>query len=108
MALVEPVVRADSGDARATLELGLAYEDLNRVAAARAHLPDDAAIPVVVAATAHPGKFPDAVERATGLRPALPAHLAGLLDRPERFTVARNDLAAIQALVRGTALRNAA
>jgi threonine synthase len=78
------------------------------VAAARAHLPGDEAIPVVVAATAHPAKFPDAVERATGLRPPLPAHLADLLDRPERFTVARNDLAAIQALVRGTALRNAA
>ncbi|WP_019012678.1 threonine synthase [Elioraea tepidiphila] len=78
------------------------------IAAARAHLPDDADVPVVAVATAHPAKFPDAVERATGIHPALPAHLADLFDRPERFTVARNDLAAIEALVRGTALRNAA
>jgi threonine synthase len=41
------------------------------------------AIPVVVAATAHPAKFPDAVERATGLRPPLPARLADLYDRPK-------------------------
>jgi threonine synthase len=78
------------------------------IAAARAHLPADADVPVVAVATAHPAKFPDAVERATGIRPGLPAHLADLFDRPEHFTVARNDLAAIQALVRGTALRNAA
>ncbi len=78
------------------------------IAAACAHLPDDAGVPVVAVATAHPAKFPEAVKRATGIRPALPAHLADLFDRPERFTVARNDLAAIEALVRGTALRNAA
>ena len=35
-------------------------------------------------ATAHPAKFPDAVERATGIRPALPDHLADLFERPER------------------------
>jgi threonine synthase len=78
------------------------------IAAARAHLPADADVPVVAVATAHPAKFPDAVARATGIRPGLPAHLADLFDRPERFTVARNDLVAIEALVRGTASRNAA
>ena len=40
--------------------------------------------PIVTLATAHPAKFPDAVERATGVRPPLPAHLADLFDRPER------------------------
>src|SRR5690606_29964168 len=40
--------------------------------------------PVVTLATAHPAKFPDAVERATGVRPALPPHLADLFERPER------------------------
>jgi threonine synthase len=35
--------------------------------------------------TAHPAKFPDAVEAATGVYPALPEHLADLFDRPERF-----------------------
>jgi threonine synthase len=68
------------------------------VAAARAaRLNED--VPMVVAATAHPAKFPDAVEAATGVRPALPAHLADLLDRPERGTALPNDLAAVQAFV---------
>ncbi len=38
--------------------------------------------PVITLGTAHPAKFPDAVERATGVRPALPPHLADLFDRP--------------------------
>ncbi|PZO74720.1 MAG: threonine synthase [Mesorhizobium amorphae] len=42
-------------------------------------------VPMVVLATAHPAKFPDAVEDASGMRPPLPAFLADLLDRPERF-----------------------
>ena len=49
--------------------------------------------PVVVLATAHPAKFPDAVERATGRRPALPAHLADLHERPERCVTMPNDAA---------------
>ncbi len=56
--------------------------------------------PIIVAGTAHPAKFPDAVERATGVRPALPAHLADLYDRPERLAVLPNDLAAVQQHVR--------
>ena len=55
--------------------------------------------PVITLATAHPAKFPDAVERATGSRPALPAHLADLLDRPERTQTVANDLVAVQSLV---------
>ena len=44
--------------------------------------------PVVCLATAHPAKFPDAVEQATGIRrPELPERLADLLDRPERYDV---------------------
>ena len=41
--------------------------------------------PMVCLATAHPAKFPDAVEAAIGVRPALPDHLADLFDRPERI-----------------------
>ena len=52
--------------------------------------------PVVTMATAHPAKFPDAVERATGIRPALPDHLADLFDRPERTETIPNDLAAVE------------
>jgi threonine synthase len=39
--------------------------------------------PVVALGTAHPAKFPDAVEKATGLRPALPERLGDLMERPE-------------------------
>jgi threonine synthase len=57
----------------------------------------DPAMPLVVLATAHPAKFPDAVRRATGLAPTLPPRLADLLQRPERFTVLPSDLAEVQA-----------
>ncbi|MEI7548570.1 MAG: threonine synthase [Actinomycetota bacterium] len=53
-------------------------------------------------ATAHPAKFPDAVERATGVRPPLPPHLADLFDLPEHVTVLPNDLAAVQQFVTTT------
>ena len=43
--------------------------------------------PKVALATAHPAKFPDAVERAIGVRPELPERLADLFDRRERFEV---------------------
>lgn len=76
-------------------------------AAARRHLPEDAGIPVIVAATAHPAKFPDAVEKATGLRPPLPARLADLHEREERFSVLPNDLAAVETAVRQHGRRNA-
>jgi threonine synthase len=59
----------------------------------------------VTMATAHPAKFPDAVERATGVRPPLPAHLADLFELPERVTRLPNDLAAIQQFVSTTFLR---
>jgi threonine synthase len=52
--------------------------------------------PVVTMATAHPAKFPDAVERATGVRPALPAHLADLFERPERTETIPADLATVE------------
>jgi threonine synthase len=56
-------------------------------------------VPMVVLATAHPAKFPDAVEQATGVRPALPPHLADLFDRPERITTLPNDLGEVEAFV---------
>ena len=42
-------------------------------------------VPVVTLATAHPAKFRDAVERATGVRPTLPSRVGELFDREERF-----------------------
>jgi threonine synthase len=70
------------------------------VGAARA-CPSERGVPMVTLATAHPAKFPDAVERATGVRPPLPAHLADLLDRPERTATLPNDLAKVEAFVAG-------
>jgi threonine synthase len=58
--------------------------------------PELAALPVVCLSTAHPAKFPDAVEQATGLRPALPPSLADLADRPERYDVLPDDLDAVR------------
>jgi threonine synthase len=58
------------------------------------------AVPMITLATAHPAKFPDAVEAATGIRPSLPARMEGLFDRPERLTRVANDLEAIEKLIR--------
>jgi threonine synthase len=52
-------------------------------------------VPVVTLATAHPAKFRDAVERATGQRPALPARVGDLFERAERCSELPGDYAAI-------------
>ncbi len=63
------------------------------VAASRIVPPDE---PVVTLATAHPAKFPDAVEKATGVRPELPDRLKWILTAPERYDTLPNDLAALK------------
>ena len=65
-------------------------------AALAADLPTE--VPVITLATAHPAKFPDAIKSA-GLDQvvSLPLHLQDLFERPERFTVLPNSLAAVQA-----------
>ena len=77
------------------------------VAAARARAPGRG-VPMIAAATAHPAKFAPVVMRACGVSPTLPARLADLYERPERYTVEANDLAAVQADVRTLAARNRA
>ena len=62
-------------------------------AARAAGLP--AEIPVVTLATAHPAKFRDAVERATGQRPPLPGRIGDLFDREERMVELPGDYAAV-------------
>jgi threonine synthase len=57
------------------------------------------AAPMVTLATAHPAKFPDAVEAATGTRPALPPRMADLFERPERLTRVPCDLARLETLI---------
>jgi threonine synthase len=55
--------------------------------------------PMVVLATAHPAKFPDAVLKATGVNPALPEKLKGLMERQESFTVLPNSAEAVKSLI---------
>ena len=59
-----------------------------------------AGTPMVVVGTAHPAKFPKAVERATGISPTLPAHLADLFDRPERYETVAVDVEEIEKYIR--------
>lgn len=56
----------------------------------------------IALATAHPAKFPAAVEDASGVHPALPERLADLFEREERFDVLENDLPGIQAYIEKT------
>ena len=56
-------------------------------------------VPVVTLATAHPAKFRDAVERATGVRPSLPQRLSGLFDREERYDSLPATLEAVRGYV---------
>jgi threonine synthase len=56
-------------------------------------------VPTVMLSTAHPAKFPDAVEAACGVRPELPNWLGDLMTRPERITVMPNVQADIEAFV---------
>ena len=74
-------------------------------AAHAAELPRD--VPVVTLATAHPAKFPDAVERATGQRPTLPARVGDLFERQERYDVLPAELDAIEAFVAARAVARA-
>ena len=66
-------------------------------AARAADLPGE--VPVVTLATAHPAKFRDPVERATGMRPALPSRVGDLFDREERFETLPGDYEAVSAYV---------
>ncbi|MGH9187535.1 MAG: threonine synthase [Acidimicrobiales bacterium] len=103
----DPIFTGASFDDGATLaEIARVYRDTGRlidphtavgVAAARARR--DSLDPIVCLATAHPAKFPDAVEQATGVRPALPNRLADLLERPERYETVPNDLATLKSFI---------
>jgi threonine synthase len=94
--------RVDDAETLATIrqvhdELGVLVDPHTAVgiAAARSQRrsPD---VPMVCVATAHPAKFPDAVAEATGIRPPLPARLADLFERAERYDVLPADLATVQ------------
>ncbi|MDS1138518.1 threonine synthase [Nitratireductor indicus] len=61
------------------------------------------AVPMVVLSTAHPAKFPKAVEQASGVVPGLPEWLGDLMDREETFTVLPSDLKLLEDYVLGRA-----
>jgi threonine synthase len=73
------------------------------VHAARKALAASPATPVIALATAHPAKFPDAVEGATGVRPPLPEPLSDLMERKEAIVVLPNDGRAVADYLRQTA-----
>ena len=68
----------------------------------------DPATPMVVLGTAHAAKFPDAIERAIGLRPPLPPFMADMLGKQERFTVLANDQVEIERFIRSRVDQNRA
>lgn len=69
------------------------------VCVANKKLKKNPSVPMITLATAHPAKFPDAVEVATGFRPPLPSRMADLYERPERITEVANDLDALETLI---------
>jgi threonine synthase len=97
--------RADEQESAATIrawmhEAGYCADPHTAVALAVAEKEArDPAVPMMVLSTAHPAKFPDAVNAACGITPALPDWLADLAERPERVTVLPADQAAVERFV---------
>jgi threonine synthase len=97
--------RAGEDEVAATIrtvrrETGLLIDPHTAVAIAVAEKePRDPAVPMIVLSTAHPAKFPDAVEAACGMRPALPDWLSDLDHKPERVTVLPPDQPQIEKFV---------
>lgn len=100
---------ASADDARTKATIKAVYERSGYLAdphtavgiAAAEDCAGDGAAPVVVLSTAHPAKFPAAVEAACGVTPALPPHMAGLMEAQERYTVLEaGDVASIQDFIR--------
>ncbi|MGB1208874.1 MAG: threonine synthase, partial [Paracoccaceae bacterium] len=97
--------RVSEADTLATIRRGMDTmgELLCPHSAIGVHVADaqrDTAVPMITLATAHPAKFPDAVNSATGVRPPLPQRMADLYERPERVTQVPNDLAALEHLIK--------
>ena len=59
----------------------------------------DSRVPNIVLSTAHPAKFPDAVQAACGVRPQLPPWLDGLMSKGEQLKIMRNDQAEVERFV---------
>jgi threonine synthase len=68
------------------------------IAAGRAQRRDKS-VPMIALATAHPAKFPDAVNQSVGQRPALPKRLDQMMEKEERFVILANDLNLVRSYV---------
>ncbi|TPK91956.1 threonine synthase [Mesorhizobium sp. B2-4-12] len=93
--------RAEMDEVAATIRSTLAGSDylLDPHTAAAVHVASGkaaGATPMVVLGTAHPAKFPAAVEAASGVSPALPAWLGGLMTFEEKYTVLPSDLKMVE------------
>jgi threonine synthase len=97
--------RADEDETAATIravlrEVGTLIDPHTAVAVAVAEKENrDRSVPMVVLSTAHPAKFPAAVEAASGTRPALPDWLGDLGTRRERVNKLPNDQAAVEKFI---------
>jgi threonine synthase len=78
------------------------------VHAARKGVAANPTTPMVVLGTAHAAKFPNAIERAIGVRPPLPAYMADILGKAERSTVLPFDQATIERFIRDRVRREPA
>ena len=96
------------GETAGDIEAAIDWLRTKGLAAAAKKAGRVAAEGLVALATAHPAKFPDAVEQATGQRPALPDHLSDLFERKERFEVIANDAEQLKTYVAGFAGRSKA
>ena len=97
--------RADQDQTAATIrdvwqKAGYLLDPHSAVAMAVAERFSQPQVPMIVLATAHPAKFPDAVEKAAGIRPALPEWLADLHTRTERCDQLENDQGMVQDYIR--------
>ena len=67
---------------------------------ARGKIEPPLSAPLVTLATAHPAKFPETVEAATGVRPELPSRCSDLFQRPEKFDSLPCDVEAVKLYIR--------
>jgi threonine synthase len=58
--------------------------------------------PVIILATAHPAKFPEAIAKASVKEPELPVYLQGLMQREERYQVVANDIEVVKRVIAGS------
>ncbi len=99
-------IQVDEQDTEATIkaifeQTGMLIDPHTAVGVKAASLKNtDTSIPMVTLSTAHPAKFPEAVEKVTGQHPALPAHMEDLFERTEKYDRLDHDLDALKSYIR--------